>query len=185
MVRAGDNKVILFGGWAGRGRLNMTWAYDPAANTWAGAFSQGRSAARRSWPAVAYDPGTRRVIMFGGRGEFKERLIDTGHTIPSRTPGASSIRRELSPLGVSGMSRSSTPVWQGHPLRRPGGYQGCKTRRHLGVRPRREHLTELDPGDNPQGRATHAMAYDPAAGGIIVFGGVGAGVLDDTWLLGD
>ena len=46
--------------------LNDTWAYDPAANTWADLTPSGPLPSVRGSAAMVYDPSTRRIIMFGG-----------------------------------------------------------------------------------------------------------------------
>ncbi len=62
-----SGRVIMFGGFDDFGvRLNDTWAYDPVANTWTDLSPQGTLPPARSAQAMAYDPSSGRVIMFGG-----------------------------------------------------------------------------------------------------------------------
>jgi len=52
-------KMILFGGYDGSRQYNDTWAYDPAANTWASLRPAARAPAARDSQAMAYDPTAR------------------------------------------------------------------------------------------------------------------------------
>jgi len=44
--------------------------------------------------------------------------------------------------------------------------------------------TRQFPPTSPPGRSRAAMAYDPATGNVVLFGGFGNGTLDDTWTWG-
>lgn len=64
--------VVLFGGALGSceypfcpERAADTWVYDPAANTWE-ERSPGNAPSPRFGHAMAYDPGTDRIVLFGG-----------------------------------------------------------------------------------------------------------------------
>ncbi len=63
-------QLIMFGGFdqpgTGLVRFNDTWAYDLAANTWTELKPSGSLPPARALHAMAYDPVTRRMIMFGG-----------------------------------------------------------------------------------------------------------------------
>jgi hypothetical protein len=62
-----SGKVILFGGMgADFACLNDTWAYDPVANTWTAVTPIGEIPAARNAHAMAYDPHSATVILFGG-----------------------------------------------------------------------------------------------------------------------
>jgi N-acetylneuraminic acid mutarotase len=61
------SRVILFGGCdTADVSLNDTWAYDPAANTWTELKPAGSLPPARWGHALAHDPGSAKVIMFGG-----------------------------------------------------------------------------------------------------------------------
>jgi N-acetylneuraminic acid mutarotase len=65
-------RVILFGGehWDGSSqeytRLNDTWAYDPAANTWTELKPAGPVPPARHLHSMVYDPARGKVLLFGG-----------------------------------------------------------------------------------------------------------------------
>jgi N-acetylneuraminic acid mutarotase len=63
-----EAELILFGGWDGN-LCGDTWAYDPISNTWADLNPAGDVPRARDGHAMVYDPGTGRVILFGGWDE--------------------------------------------------------------------------------------------------------------------
>lgn len=177
-------QVFLLGGETHGGELlNDTWAYQPATNTWTELAPAGDSPSERVFHAMVYDPGSSRVILFGGWNEQTENLNDTWAFDP-----AANAWTELDPSGELPPSR------RGHTL----VYDPASGRVILfgGYSEQTEHLndtwaydpaantwTELDPaGDLPGRRSGHCATYDPAAGMMIVFGGVepDAGY-SDTW----
>lgn len=73
---AGSDRVVLFGG-AGRDSRprDELWSYDVDADTWTkhqAAGPPGRGGAR-----MAYDAGSDRVVLYGGRGDSGQLLNDT------------------------------------------------------------------------------------------------------------
>ena len=48
--------------------LDETWAYDPAANTWARVQPSGEQPPSRSACSMVRDPVSGKVILFGGQG---------------------------------------------------------------------------------------------------------------------
>lgn len=62
----GQNKLIVFGGDDGAGNyFNDTWEWDPATNKW-NQIKPAKSPAKRRYSAMAYDPITKGMILFGG-----------------------------------------------------------------------------------------------------------------------
>jgi N-acetylneuraminic acid mutarotase len=62
-------KMVMWGGLMGAAEAGAdfaadTWAYDPAANTWTKVASAGPP--WRWGQCMAYDPGRKQVVMFGG-----------------------------------------------------------------------------------------------------------------------
>ena len=116
---AGSDRVILFGGTTrSDADLGDTWAYDLNTDTWQ-EMSPTTSPPARRYAAMAYDPKTDRVILFGGVAGRQEE-----------------------PLGDTWAYDYDTNTWTG-----------------------------LSPATAPGPRAWHAMAYDPGAGVIVLFGG--------------
>jgi N-acetylneuraminic acid mutarotase len=96
-----SGKMVLFGGcanWADPSTyLNDTWAYDPAANTWTELQPKGSVPSARRDYSVAYDPATRRLIMFGGDDADMFFPNDTWAYDPAANTWA-----ELKPSGTTG-----------------------------------------------------------------------------------
>jgi N-acetylneuraminic acid mutarotase len=73
----GADRTIVFGGWAVGNRLFAdTWAYDYNSDTWA-ELMPPMSPPAREYSAMAYDPVTDRIILFGGAGPGEAALGDT------------------------------------------------------------------------------------------------------------
>lgn len=59
--------ILAFGGYVGRdGYTNDLWAFDPAANQWSELTFDGPLPSARASQAMAYDPSTQKILMFGG-----------------------------------------------------------------------------------------------------------------------
>ena len=60
-------KLIMFGGFDGiTVASDDTWAYDPSSNTWTNLKPAGTVPQVRYAQAMAYDPSTGKIVMFGG-----------------------------------------------------------------------------------------------------------------------
>ncbi|MGE0144251.1 MAG: kelch repeat-containing protein [Planctomycetota bacterium] len=63
------NKLVVFGGNIGgatQGLLDETWEWDPTTNAWTNVTPPSGNPSPRQWPAMAWDPMTGGMIMFGG-----------------------------------------------------------------------------------------------------------------------
>jgi hypothetical protein len=90
-----DAKLIVFGGWETTTDFGDTWAYDPAANSWTDLKPGGSKPAARHDHAMAYDPDTGKVILFGGTtASTAEELADTWAYDP-----AANTWTEMKPAG--------------------------------------------------------------------------------------
>ena len=173
----GTGQLILFGGQSANGNaLPDTWTWN--GTTWSQKCPT-RSPPARASAAMAYDPGTGQLILFGGQnasGECSARHLDMErHHLDGAIPHHQPPRPRPAPPWPT------TPPPASCPLRRPG----CQ----------RNALGTPGPGTAPPGRPNPppptpppaprpAMAYDPATGQLVLFGGNGigtTGVLPDTW----
>ncbi|HLD29759.1 MAG TPA: kelch repeat-containing protein, partial [bacterium] len=71
LAPAGGDRVLLFGGTAGTETLSQTddtWIFDFNSGTWERIITADTPGARTGARTV-YDPGTRKVLLFGGEGE--------------------------------------------------------------------------------------------------------------------
>jgi hypothetical protein len=74
---------LMFGGWnAAKYKLfNDLWAYDPVANTWTELKPEGPIPPVRDGAGFVRDPGSGRIILFGGVGfDEKSNLAELGDT---------------------------------------------------------------------------------------------------------
>jgi N-acetylneuraminic acid mutarotase len=192
-------RLILFGGAHGqrdsreRTWLNDTWAYDPAANAWTELDPAGPLPSGRYCQAMAYDPGTGKIIMFGGYDGDVE-LDDTWAYDP-----ATNSWTELKPTGAGPPARrfdsmvydplGKTMILFGGSRSDPGPEGGTWLNDTWAYDPAANVWTELKPaGPLPSARGLQSMVYDPMGSRVIMFGGAysapstGEGVdLNDTW----
>jgi N-acetylneuraminic acid mutarotase len=179
-----SGRILMFGGNEGEGEVfNDLWAFDATTNTWTELILTGALPAARSQAAMAYDPVTRRMILFGGRAD-ESTFGDTWAYDP-----VANAWTELHPGGTLPSPRFA------HEL-------VCDPSRGLLVlfgggdvdsRDYNDTWT-YDPAANawttpvlddraPSQRKAHAMVYDPSGDRLIAFGGYSswAGSLNDTW----
>ena len=182
-----SGRLIMFGGEAGgpdsaQHFLNDTWAYDPATNTWAELNPVGTLPRARIQPAMAYDPSSGRLIMFGG---FLSSAAanDTWAYDPATNTWA-----ELSPSGTLPLARGGHSIAyepSTHRLILFGGSNGSSTRFNdtWAYDPAANTWTELKPSvPLPDARTSQSMVYDPVTGQVIMFGGdTDENAQGDTW----
>lgn len=70
-------RVVLYGGEDGSDYLGDTWEWDGA--TWTEIDTSGQDGAPPPlrWPALAFDPATETILLFGGSLESEEYTRDT------------------------------------------------------------------------------------------------------------
>lgn len=175
--------VVLFGGHSGFNDEGDTWTWD--GTTWTQACPSSTcvtSPFRRSEMAMAYDPATRQVLLFGGRSStdvWSDLWAWNGATWTEVCPSASC---SVLPSGVDGASMTydaatgdmvvfggntsmggdpdnSTWTWNGTQWTKACPSATCTT--------------------SPPARAWAGMAYDPATGDVVLDGGSSGA---DTWL---
>ena len=181
------HRLIMFGGSVDAvHRLNDTWAYDPAANTWTELKPSGRLPSPRRAQSMAYDPISRRLIMFGGCGDSGALLDDTWAYDP-----VANAWTELKPCGHAAGCRAARTSMAHDPtsgrLIMFAGLDsvGAVLDDTWAYDPAANTWTELEPsGTQPVARAGHVMVYDPASGRLIMFGGRSIDQFDflnDVW----
>jgi len=184
-------KAYMFGGWDGTDLFNDLWAYDPADNTWTRLEPPGTLPVKRMWHTLVYDPGSRRVILFGGYGGTSG---STGANLDDLWAYDPAVKEwiELARVGERPLAR------QGHALLLDPAsgdlllFGGCDGLTGLddmwGYDPSANSWNQSVPtGDVPEGRDGHAMTYDSVGRTIILFGGydfTGNFDFNDTWAYG-
>jgi hypothetical protein len=176
---AATRTVVLFGGADSGGTvLNDTWTWDGI--NWTQQFPSASPPARGSNPpGMAYDPGTRTVVLFGGEPTYSSDLNDTWtwdgiakiwtqhFPAVSPSPRFAPMAHDGATGGVilfgggdaTGNHFNDTWIWNG----RAGTW------------------TQRFPIVSPSARTLAAMCYDEGLREIVVFGGSGPLSLQDTW----
>ncbi len=184
-----SGKVILFGGFGGAPDfLFDTWAYDPSANTWTQLHPSGSVPPARDLSAMAYDPPTAKMILFGGLGTGGD-LNDTWAYDPAANSWTNLNPAGPLPTARRGHAMVYIYVQNGGKMIMEGGRAGRS--------PNDEDLddtevfdpftlrwVELAPrGPVPAARDGHAMVLGGSAGEVILFGGIGNAdtPFADTW----
>jgi len=171
-----------------------TWAYDPLANTWANVTPRD-SPSPRTGHAMAYDPMTHRVVLFGGLlfscafripEDSGPRLDDTwvydasantwtNVTSEVAPPARSDAGIAYHPNGPAIVLFGGAPVDQGY----PGSWVLGDT---WSLDPRTYAWKDVHPASPPTARSGLRMEYDAEARAVVMYGGCGDGSCDrDTW----
>ena len=161
-----------------------TWAYAPAANTWTELKPAGTPPPRGAY-AMAYEPTSGRLILFGGfdsHGTLDDDGVGWNFDVTADT------WTDLKPSGTVPPPRDKVTMIYAPATRRLilfGGYGEQELLNDTwAYDPLANAWTELKPsGILPSGRCDYAMVYDPSTGRMILFGGaIGPGaVVNDTW----
>ena len=173
--------MVLFGGYGGTGGvLGDTWTYD--GTTWT-QQSPATSPPARDFASMGYDPATAQMVLFGG-GANGTVLGDTwtysGSTWTEQSPATSPSARDFAAMAYdpaigqmvlfggldsSGLVLNDTWTY---------GYPPGTT----------DSWLSQSPTTSPPARDAAAMAYDPATGEMVLFGGLGSSGLPvgDTWI---
>ena len=168
--------IVLFGGCGVEGDIPETWTWD--GSTWA-QLSPATSPSPRDDASMAFDPATGDLVLFGGFGYRSGYLSDTwtwdGSTWAEQNPAMSPPAREGASMafdpatgdlvlfgGFNSLlqgSLSDTWTWDG------------------------STWAQLSPATSPLARNDATMAFDPATGALVLFGGANStsGYLSDTW----
>jgi N-acetylneuraminic acid mutarotase len=169
---AESKKVILFGGWIldeDNAYHNETFAYDPALNSWE-QMNPEIMPKERSDHMMVYHPTMDRVILLGGEFDWSEPEYGTW-SYDYNTDSWSLLEEETKPpdrlLSAMVYVDSTDQIFLF------GGISGGVGLNDMWVYDHAANTwTALTPnGDAPGGRGYHALAYDPVADKVILFGG--------------
>ena len=182
-----SGQLLLFGGGGQYQALTDTWVYQvpTAGQAWSKSSAGGPTARARA--SLAFDPATGQLILFGGQntsdvgGQVATTLLDdtwvwdgtnwigfglSPSEHPSARAGASlafdQATGQMLLFGGQDASGALGDLWS---------WNGST-------------WTQITPASttNPAPRSDASMAFDPATGQLILFGGANSsGVLGDTW----
>ena len=179
-------KVILFGGYEDPTDrcLSDTWSLDLATQTWTDLSPAGPVPSARGWTQMVYDETNGKVILFGGWGE--DAGVDLNDTW-AYDPVANAWT-ELHPAGDTPSPREPCPLVYDPASGRVILFGGTNdstdncTDDTWSFDLATQTWTNLNPnGPGPYARGWSSMVYDSVAGKVILFGGWGGSILDDTW----
>lgn len=171
---AESDRVIMFG------QRAETWAYDFNANAWQEMTPPSSPPGRIEF-ALAYDPGSDQVILFGGY-----RDVAVGDTwaydynrdswtdlAPAIAPAPRAYPAMVHDPGTDAMILFGGESRGGRALGDTWAFDV-----DAGT------WTDLAPASSPGPIDRHAMAYDPTTGLVVLFGGgpIAGQFQDDTWL---
>jgi len=176
-------QLVLFGGYNGSECYNDTWVYDITQRTWSSSSPVASKPSARYGHSMAYDPESKKIILFGGFDGTKE-YNDTWAYDP-----ASGIWTNLRPGGALPAARDSQELAY-DPANKVfvmfGGWNTTTTFADTWTYdPVANEWTLREPvGDVPPGRALHQMVFDSSIQKIVVFGGgTSSATYNDLWLL--
>jgi hypothetical protein len=179
---AATGQVVLFSGEMGSRvssppRAADTWIWD--GTTWSQA-APATSPPARQGAVMAYDAATGQLVLFGGATGTRSGLLsDTwvwdGTTWSQAAPTTSPPARYSASMAYDPATQQLVlfggfgPAHKSHALNDTWTWNGSS-------------WTQASPVTRPSARVLPSMAYDPAQGGIVLFGGIApSAFLSDTW----
>ena len=170
--------MVLFGGDGSSGPLSDTWTWN--GTTWS-QLTLAASPPARVYASMAYDTATGDMVLFGGDGSSANLNDIWTYGFPAGTPTAwTQLSPAASPSTRSGASMAYDPATGNMVL-----FGGTNSSNTGAVNDtwtwNGTTWTELSPTTSPSARQNASMAYDPATGDMVLFGGYAGGYVGDTW----
>jgi hypothetical protein len=174
-------KVVLFGGFTSLGGeaeyFDDTWTYD--GTTWS-KQSPATSPPAGSGASMVYDPAIGKVVLFGGGGGdifSGDTWTYDGTTWTKQSPAGPTPPARTEPSMAYDSAIGKVVLFGGS-----GGAEESETLSDTWTYDGTTWTKQSPAGPNPSSRAGASMAYDPAIGKVVLFGGFGEhGFLEDTW----
>jgi hypothetical protein len=172
-----NDRLVVFGGDDGAGNLfGDTWTWDPVTNAWTNATPASPSPSPRRWSAMAYDPTTQGMLLFGGETQISplqqsaETWLFIGGTWVQLNPATSPPARSLHSL-------CTRPDF-GDAFLCAGRLSGPPETRHLDAwRWSGSDWVQLPTnGTIPHGTTANQAIYDPIRKRVVLQGGQGISV---------
>jgi len=171
-----SDRVVLFGGAAGRQSTNETWAFDFNAGTWTdmtGVVAPGR----RGGTAMAYDSSSDRIVLYGG---FSTGFLEDTWLYDLNGNAWSYVFRSPWPLpryahSMAYDAQSDRVVLFGGSTAAGGDWNATWT-----YDTDSNTWRKMAPAQHPTRRLSPAMAYDASSDRVVLFGGDSGTELGDT-----
>ena len=181
LLDAARRRLIVFGGQAG-GFFSDVWAFDIASRAWKQLAGDDAGPTRRYGHSAIYEPGRDRMVIshgFTNAGRFDDTwAFDLG----------ANTWRDLSPSAARPLKRCLHHASYDAERGQMYLYGGCSS--GFGPCPQGDlwsfdlatnKWTERTPQPSPAPREHYGMAFDAARAKLVVFGGNGNGLFNDTW----
>ena len=171
--------MVLFGGDGSSSGLSDTWTWN--GTTWT-KQSPTTSPPASGGASMAYDPATGSMVLFGGyngsSGYFADTWTWNGTTWTQQSPATIPPAREDASMAYD-PATGSTVLFGGQ----GSGGVLADTWTYGFPSGVTTNWTEQSPATGPSARATASMAFDPATGTAVLFGGdnFNGSLYSDTW----
>jgi N-acetylneuraminic acid mutarotase len=179
---AQGNKLALFGGWAGGTKYYADlWTYDLTTDAWAKLKHTGTAPTARASQAMAYDPTSDKLVVFGGYDGTTYYNDTWVYDFTAGTWTAAGAAG-TGPAARQGHSLVYDPVSKKMILF--GGYDGSTEYNDTwAYDPAAGTWKDLKPeGNPPAARDSQALAYDSDDKVMVLFGGWSTTTqYNDTW----
>jgi hypothetical protein len=183
-----NQRIIMYGGqdYGITGQCyDEIWSFNPASEAWTEITVSPPTPPPRRNPALAYDPATNQMFMFGGRTAY---TFFNDLWVLDLTPG-SEHWTQLTPTGTPPGPRTEITGIYDHIANRImyfGGDQpsGIRTNETWQLDLNTMAWSMLTPsGPVPLARSAYGAVYDPTQHRMIVFSGCASPILPDVWAL--
>jgi hypothetical protein len=180
-----SNKVVLFGGYGNNNqRLDDTWLYDVAANTWTRVNIPTDNPLPRKNHAMAYDAEDKRVVLFGG--DDGDYIYDDTWVYYYEDDTWTKMSPSVKPSARTNHAMVYDPIYDKIMLF--GGNNSLTNATGANDETWVYNLdtntwTQRNPTPKPSPRGGHAMTYLSENSKTLLFGGNnGTSSNDETWL---
>ncbi len=173
-----SNTMVMFGGQGFSGGYDDTWAYDGF--DWSEVITL-TSPPPADLAAMAFDAARNRVVLFGS-GVVGDPGLADAPTWEFDGVNWSMVNTPTSPGSLWGhamvydSARQRLVLFGGYGPSYPSGTDLNNTWEYDGF-----DWTQTTPSHAPGPRSQHGMAYDSERNRVVLFGGIGGSMGDDTW----
>ncbi len=174
-------RLIVFGGQAS-GFFSDVWAYDIASNTWTRLADNGAGPSRRYGHSAILDTGRNRLVVshgFTDRGRFDDTFAFdlTSNRWTDISPSSGRPLRRCLHHAVFDKAGDQMFIYGGC----ASGFGPCPLGDLWSLDFRTGKWSEVRSAVTPPARFHYGLAFDEARRRLVLHGGSGAAVFNDTW----